>query len=503
MRANRRIISLLTLSLCASCKCGEEGGPTGPEDVKALFEKLFASLPKSKIDRPADALPPDLSIIATSPDPEAWRAWAVAQPFAQAMMKTPLFEDLRISRAYLALEGLRQQAARASAFVGKREDLGALWRGPTAAGIAFRDGEQPDALVLVKKIDPAVRELVRFGAAFALAAKPEKGETQLQHKKVEELDFYTVERRNESVSFVLFRDLLVAGTDATLVERAARLAAGDPQEGDRPATKSELGAVLPAADAAGIHLAVSAAAHEVAKLAGVKALGVSLVADAAAPVLIRRSGGAEPGPDALALFRYAPAGTFLAIADGAKPSEELLGAIGADETLRDRLEAGTALIAGSGTSLVALRHKNAKDALEPVVRKLLGEMTGKEIERLVLEDQNGALILQSGDGAAAALTNDALLFAFSPEPLRAAIASGAGKAPSIADRRGVELGGIAGAGVFVDLAHAGRFLKDRYRTWLRSAEASAVLDPTFEALIGGGAYFARLEKGEGALRAIP
>src|SRR5437868_4615877 len=106
MRA-RFLFALALLS--PACKCGNDGAANAPEDVKALFERLFAKLPASKIAHPIEAIPGDLSMIATSPDPEAWRAWAEKQPFALAMMKTPLFEDLRLSRAHLALEGLRQQ----------------------------------------------------------------------------------------------------------------------------------------------------------------------------------------------------------------------------------------------------------------------------------------------------------------------------------------------------------------------------------------------------------
>src|SRR5262245_46882202 len=110
MRARHLIALAFVFS---ACTCGGDK-KSAPEDIRALFEKLFAKLPASKIAHPIEAIPSDLDLIASSPDPEAWRAWAEQQPFAQAMMKTPLFEDLRLSRAHLALEGLRQQVARVS-----------------------------------------------------------------------------------------------------------------------------------------------------------------------------------------------------------------------------------------------------------------------------------------------------------------------------------------------------------------------------------------------------
>jgi hypothetical protein len=61
--------------------------------------------------------------------------------------------------------------------------------------------------------------------------------------------------------------------------------------------------------------------------------------------------------------------------------------------------------------------------------------------------------------------------------------------------------------VFVDLAKGSAFLASYYQGALGSAEANAVLAPTFTALATGGAFFSKLEaKGdaaEGALRALP
>jgi hypothetical protein len=505
MRASRCLpLALLVLAL-PHCTCGKDSQKEAPEDIRALFERLFKSLPAAKVAQPIEAIPDNVSLVMSSPDPEAWRAWAVAQPFAKSMMETPLFDDVRLSRPWLAFEGLRQNIARVSAFVGKKEDLGAIWRGPTAAAYVFGEGDAKDSLLLVKRIDPSVRELVRFGAAFALAAKPEQGSSELRVRKEETLEVYTLERRGESVSFAVFRDLLVAGTNEDLVTRSALLAMGEARKGDRPASKGAYKDVLPPVETAGVHFGFVAPEQEMAKLAGLSGIGLSLVADAAKPILIRRTGGEDPGSDALSLLRYAPSSTFLAIADGQKASDALLEAGRVPEELRDRLAPGIAVLFDKG-AVLALRHKGTKEELEAPLREMLKEMSGKDVERVVLED--GALLLKSAnDGASAALTNDAVLFAFAPDRLRDALSAGAGKAPSLADRQGLDIKAAAGGGVYFDLAKSSAFLATFYQRTLGSADASTVLQPTFDALAGGGAYFSRLEQkddvAEGAFHALP
>lgn len=497
----------LLLTLFSACKCGSEKTADAPEDVRAMFERLFAKLPAAKIKDPIDAIPSELSIVASSPDPEAWRAWAETRPFVQGMMKTPLYEDLRLSRAFLALEGLRQQVARVSSFVGKKEDLGAIWRGPTAAGIDLGEGEEKDRLLLVKRIDPAVRELVRFGAAFATAAKPETGESRLSVSKVGELELYTLAGRGEAVSFVLFRDLLVAGSDATLVEHAAQLAAGESPKDVTAAPKSALGKVLPPAETPGIHLAISTEKNELAAFNDLAAVGVSLIADPAQPFLIRRTASDDPGPGSLSLLRYAGAETIAAFVDGAKISVLVRDAVGVPEAIADELTQGSALILGENM-ILAVKHSGKAAELEAPLRAHLAKVSGKKVERLVLEDMGGAVILKAEkNGVGVAITPDALLVALDAEKLRSAVAAGAGKAPSLADRQGIDLGGAATGGVYLDVARASNFLARYYKDTLGSGEADAVLAPSFTALAGGGAFFSKLEakgdKAEGALRALP
>lgn len=506
MRAPRLLLLALFVLVLPRCTCGKDPEKEAPEDLRALFERLFKPLPPAKIAQPIEAIPHELPVVAMSPDPEAWRAWAVEQPFAKTMMKTPLFEDARLSRPWLALEGLRQHIARAAAFVGKKEDLGAIWRGPTAAAYAFGEGDAKDSILLVKRIDPSVRELVRFAAAFALAAKPESGGSDLSSHKAGATEIYSLERRGETVAFALFRDLVIAGTNIDLVERSALLAAGEARGEDESANKKAFRGVLPSPETPGVHLALRAPENEVAQLAGVEAIGLSLVNDPAKPILIRRTGGEDAGAEALSLLKYAPASSFLAIADGAPASSALIAAGGLSEELSERLAPGVAVIFGEG-AVLALKHKGQKDALEKPVRELLKKMTDKEVSRVVLEDAGGALILESAGGASAAVTNDAILFAFDADRLRAAITAGAGKAPSLADRQGIDVKGTARAGVYVDLAKASTFLSAQYQRLLASSDATAVLKPTFDALGTGGAYFSRVEAkdgaAEGALHALP
>src|SRR5687767_1663737 len=103
---------LLLLGTVVGCDCGgcgEQGREVDslPATAEEIFELLFADRKKAKIDAPLEAMPSDLDLIAASPDPEAWRAWAVQQPYAKRLMETPLFRELRMSRGYLALDGLQ------------------------------------------------------------------------------------------------------------------------------------------------------------------------------------------------------------------------------------------------------------------------------------------------------------------------------------------------------------------------------------------------------------
>src|SRR5262249_14736483 len=109
---------------------------------------------------------------------------------------------------------------------------------------------------------------------------------------------------------------------------------------------------------------------------------------------------------------------------------------------------------------------------------------------------------------------DALLFALAPERLRAALAAGEGKAPSLKDRSGVSLGDKSSAAVYVDFERAAKFLRGFYEAelagdkdtpWVSSSE---VLEPTFAALGTAGALFGRLtgpkdQEAEGVLRVFP
>lgn len=544
MIAKRFWGGLLLLPFMA-CTCGPCGGarqtvePDPFADWKSLFDLALSELPEAKIDQPIEAIPAGLRWRMSSPDPEAWRAWAIERPFVKQQLATPLFEDLRMSELWLSIDGLRQQVSRAAALAGDADDGTALWRGPTALGAASV-GAAPE-LVIVKRIDPAVRSLVRLGAAFALLKSD-----RVSEKQVGKLAVRTLAVRGQGVTFAVFRDLLVAGTDPSLVERAVALAQKDPlkqgENEDRPASIDVERGVLPAADTPGIHFAVELGDHELSGLFALETFGWSLVPDAAAPLILRRAGGEAPGSEALSLMRYAPASSFAVVVDGARPGATILGKLRAaieevealpakekqkrtdltelelEAQLAEQLQPGTALLLGTAeerelSPIVAFSHKS-REKLEPVIRKLIEGLTEKSASRTVLEEHGGALLLAASEpGPCAAITADAVLFALDTELLRRAVAAGSGTAPSIGDRPGVELSGKSTGGVFIDLPGASAFLSAFYQSSFDGddrvgrAEVDQVLGPSFTALATGGALFSKLEgAGEaarGPLKVLP
>ncbi len=509
--------AIVTASAVA-CRCGEEKKgvvSSLPSSAEEIFKLLFADRKKAKVDAPLAAVPNDLDLIAASPDPEAWRAWAVKQPYAKRLMETPLFRELRMSRAYLALDGLQHQAAQAAALTGTNDGRAALWRGPTAAGLRFSE-DGPPAVLLVKSIDPTEGDILRFAAAFAMISQePLPKESR---REVSGVELRTLAFRDETILFAVFENLLIAGNDADLVSRAVALAMKD---GDDPASKEPL---FPPPSTPGIHVVARAPERSALQLFGVDAIGMSLVTDPAGPVIMRRR--SHRSATAAALLRYAPEASFLAAASDASPSdamlaalEDRLGDIAKEKPLASALSPGVAVILGAAAQgespatpagLIVFAHTSAPDVLEPQVRQLLADLSGKTPARSVLEPYGGAILLDAG-GPSAAITKDALLIGLDPERLRSALAAGTGQAPSLADRHGVDLAGDGG-GVYLDLDRAAGFLNGFYAHALEHdaeapwSEAQEVLGPTFAALGSGGAAFAKMtvkgEIAEGALHAI-
>ena len=529
---------------CSGCGREELSADILATDFGKTFQLLFDELPVAKVERPVDALPADLPWTAWSPDPEAWRGWAVEQPFVKGLMATPLFEDLRTSRAWLTLDGLRHHAAQAAALTSSPEDRPGLWSGPTAIGLSPGEDDAPLEVVMVKAIDPKTQALVRFAAAFALAERaarlPGGGpKPDLRVAEASGVKVFTLRRASGEVSFALFRNLVVAGSGEGLVRRAAALAMKRPLGGDLAATDGGEGALFPEGAAPGLHLVYRAEDHDLLGLAGLERLGVSLVMDRAGPVLLRRA-GKVPAGDALSLLAHAPEGAFFGWVDGGEPSGALFealhrrilgagaagkleyGSVNLERELFGKLAPGMAVILGGSAApgevggLVVLRHGGKQAELEPPVRKVLAAFVGRKVERTVLEDRGGAILLAPAKGAgfAAALTGSALILGGSAASVRGALDASSGKAPSFGDRSGVELGGAASGGVLLDLARLSSFLEQLYADALRGdgavdwQEAEPVLTSIFGALGSGGTLFARLEpKGkrevEGVLRAVP
>lgn len=528
----RRVL-LVVLLACGACTCGEE--PSASGDWKALFDTLIKGLPEARTEVPVEAIPGALAWVATSPDPEAWRAWAVTQPFAKALMATPAFEDVLLSRTYLALDGMRRTVARAAALTGDPEDAHALWRGATALGLEDPSAPEP-RFVVVKRIDPSLRAVVRLAAAFASAKDATESE-------VGAIKVRTLDRSGRPIAFAVFKNLLVIGSDTTLVERAAALAQSAPRDGDTSAAKDPL---LPAADVAGIHARIALEGTTLAELVAVSSIGVSLVADAQAPVVLRKSGGAEAHDDVLGLLAYAPASTTLAFVDGGAPEgtvaatlQRLAAQIEAEadddqprkkaaapfdgQALAAVLRPGTAFVMGvrdevadlAGVGLVVVFAHRDRAVAEAQAQALVAQLTGGTVTRTVLEDAGGATLLAAADDEiTAGVTADALVLALSTDAARRALFAGAGKAPSVRDRAKLGSGGSASGGVFVDLPKTAAWLEAFYGASFESddavsaADASAVLAPTFAALATGGTLFAKLSPGksetaQGPLQVLP
>lgn len=539
MRARLHLTVLLALGAVGpfgACTCGDGPGASG--DWKALFDTLIKGLPEARTEVPIEAIPSSLAWVATSPDPEAWRAWAAAQPFAQGLMATPAFEDVLMSRTYLAVDGMRRTVARAAALTGDPDDAHALWRGPTALGVDDPSSPTP-VFVLVKRIDPSMRAVVRLAAAFA--STKDATESEVGAIKVRSLDY-----SGRTISFAVFKNLLVIGSDTALVERAAALAQKSPRADDKAASADPL---LPASDVAGIHARVALAGTTVAELIAVESIGVSLIADAQAPVVLRRSGQAQSSEALLGLLAYAPASTTLALVDGGAPEatvERIAAQIQAQEedaddepkpkkknapkplvfdgkVLAEALRPGTAILLGvrdevadraSVGPVVLLAHDD-RAAVEAQAQALIAQLTGAQVTRTVLEDAGGAVLLSADEAkVTAGVTADALVLALSADAARRALMAGAGKAPSVRDRARLAKDASAAGGVFVDLPKTAAWLEAFYGESFASddavaaADASAVLGPTFQALAKGPAMFARLAPGksdvaQGPLEVLP
>lgn len=543
LRRGATVALLASLALTA-CTCGDGPGASG--DWKALFDTLIKGLPEARTEIPSEAVPRGLAWGASSPDPEAWRAWAAAQPFAQGLMATPGFEDVVLSRTYLAIDGLRRTVARAASLTGDPEDAYALWRGPTAVGVDDLSAASP-TFVVVKRIDPSMRAVVRLAAAFV--STKDTSDTEVGAIKVR-----TVYGSGRTLAFAVFKNLLIIGNDTAWVARSAALAQGSPKDQDEPLSKDPL---MPAHDTAGLHARVVLDGGELASLVGLDAVGVSLVADANAPLVLRRGGEATASAGALGLLAYAPASTTLAVVDGGKPEATVVDALtrlstqlaeSADDedeeeapkpkrkgkgkakapepfdgaALGEALTPGVTILLGARDEasaaadlgvVVVLGHDDRK-VVEAQATRLIAQLTGEDVQRTVLEDAGGATLLAVGDTkVCAGVTDRALVLALSTDATRRALAAGAGKAPSVRDRAKLDDKVEAAGGVYVDLPRTAQWLDAFYAQalsgdeQLTAADAKAVLGPTFEALGKGPVLFAKLqparEHAAGALEVLP
>ena len=136
----------------------------------------------------------------------------------------------------------------------------------------------------------------------------------------------SVDRGGKSVSFVVFQNLLIVGTDTELVKRAAALAQKEPLDKDEPGTRDRELGLLPAADAPGLHLRLRSQDDEILGMLGLDAVGVSSTLDPNEPFVVRRGNAGDVGSDVTKLLAYAPTSAFFALVDGAPPSASIFAA---------------------------------------------------------------------------------------------------------------------------------------------------------------------------------
>lgn len=541
----------------AACQCGETSktstknratlGPTDdgknpPGWDRRAFEVLLSGLPKSQIDAPLEAISPTLPWRASSEDPAAWLRFVQSTEGYGALKDTPLAQELRTQGAWLTVESLRNQAARLTSFVGHSQDDAGLLEGPLAIGTRSIEEARP-GFVVVKRVLPEIQVVARFVAAFASLkldkANPNGGgavqdenspdaSPRLRTEKIGAVELHTLQRAGSDLYFSLFRDLLIFGSDESLVRQATRVAAGESKP--EPDAHAELWSQK---SEAGVHIAWRAPNDGPFGLFAIEALGFTLRPDAKKPFALRLFGGTAPSKDATELLRYAPGTTFGAWVDGRKPAEDLLqqarhrvlGASAPDSREAQKLEEmenhivskllggiaiwfsvdATDLSNPSPRGVVAFRHAD-KSGLEPAVRTLLAGLTDQTVQRTVLEQAGDAWLLTTGEESpAAALTQDALLVALSPTPLRDALHAGHGAARSVFDVAQIHTTADGSHAVYLDFRQGAVFLRNFYRAaFLQRGspgwdEVAPVLEPTFTGLAKGGVLFGELKAARGKL----
>lgn len=569
-----RITRCGALASCAwlalhSCTCGPDASPGTDAPAPAIaddgipwqrqaFEALLAGLPPAKVAQPARALPSGYAWQLSSDDAAGWFDAASQRESVRALAQSPLSQELRTTGPWLAMDSMRHHIARASAFAGGAEDARALWQGPVAVALRDLEDERPDFIV-VKRIEPGLQAVVRFAAAFGQVALSQGASAPgragdatpggaddsgpratVASREVAGVTLRKVTWREESVSFALFRDLLVLGSRDDKVEEALLRAAGEAEaspadEGRRPAPD-----VWAPPGHPGLHVlwlpAPGGSFHDL----GVDALSATFTHTADAPLGLRLHGDLGEAQAPSPLLRYIPAGVYAAMVDARPPADlgwpriraRLLAAAGTSRqaaALAERIESrllplllpGTALWVGptpgaraddaSLGAVIAFRHQD-KARVEVEARALLAALTEARAERSVLESQGGAWLLTTrNEGPAAALSDDALLLALSPAPLRAALAAGAGQARSLRD-----LGAPAAPasqGIFVDFAQGALGLREVYRDAFAEGSPAApqvmeTLAPTFDAIARAGRFVAWLapeapRTNGGAFHALP
>lgn len=502
-----RIAPLILTSLALACSDKKEAPPAAPPPVETapVAEQLTQARPEDlKTLKALPGLgtelrliiPPRCELVISSPDAQAWREGAMARPYVQQLMKTPLWTELKASGIWQKLKAAEGALLSASKLAIHPGDADALLRGPTAFALCTR-GFEPEPRyrywMLLKQLKGAEPNAIRLAANVARAVKA------LNLDRHGGPEVY----RAEGLGIALYNNMLIFSDDVEQLSEALM-------------AEAEARAVVPAAlmpSDPGLHLALLP--NE--KRTGLAQLGISFPVDPKKPPRVRVVTNAKRAPSKL--LKYAPAEAIAAVSPADAAGVDPLAIFGEAAAMNNAFDnTGSALVLGARAAadapadlgpLLIIGHNERGSTLKAVTR-ILGYMNKKKTLR-TRTPEGDSLLGPAGAGLCAAVTADAVLFSLSKEGLRAALAAGQGKAGSLGDRIKAELDGPTPGLFYLDNAKLGAFLGAFYSASLPKVEqVSKALLPSFKALGAGGAWVGGLKAVpgeqpylEGELRAVP
>lgn len=518
------LLAFLVLAFACSKKQSASEATKAPSKAPASpstaeFKAKLSAFPKSE-HAPLDRVADTCFLVINSEDPDAWRKHARDLPWVQAMLKTAMGEELQSSRMWNRFASLETSLNSLSDHSFGVVDTDAFLRGPTLGALCY-DPTAADAAVhglMVKSIREEDPALLRYGARLA-----SRFQDPLEKRAAEVSGLYVR----------AFQDQIVASNRVCLID-PAHCKPADPPAASKPRR-------LPPAKGPGLDLWLRVPSVQ----SGVATLGFKFASKAGRPNHVRILSDHTHQPKAK-LLRYAPIQSYLAMvpANAADPLAMLKDLNKPAAALSDALKGRPAalvlgardLAAKDDPSLAALYIIPIEDpkAIAPQVTRVIQSLNAGGIERI--RTPEGDLIIGPRPDAAnakpapahaqlwgfsAAITPDALIFAWGIDPLRRALAAGRNQGSSLADRIPDAIDGKAEGVFFLDTEKASHYLADFSASYLqklsaKSDEASKRYEQTFrqgvlpslEAVGQGGAWVAELESQppgmlEGALVALP